>query len=195
MLLTISTQSYSGVIVTAVQENGGVSLSLDANSTLNLAGLSGPSTRYPSARIRPANAYFTLGTGVTTVYQYTASAVTRNFTGLGLGGYGYGTSDDTVFATATSGGAFGVNAGPNVASIFLPVGYVSGAVLPSAGAVFSGATFQTLGVTPGDYTWSWGSGGTADSITLRFVDVPTPATLALFGLGLAGLGWRRRKKA
>ena len=37
---------------------------------------------------------------------------------------------------------------------------------------------------------SWGS-GTVQSLTA----VPIPATLALFGLGLAGLGWSRRKKA
>ena len=37
---------------------------------------------------------------------------------------------------------------------------------------------------------TWGS-GTVQSLTT----VPVPATLALFGLGLAGLGWSRRKKA
>ena len=42
--------------------------------------------------------------------------------------------------------------------------------------------------------------GVADSSTegfsvSRVEAVPAPATLALFGLGLAGLGWSRRKKA
>jgi hypothetical protein len=33
-----------------------------------------------------------------------------------------------------------------------------------------------------------------DSLTLTASAVPTPATLALFSIGLAGLGWSRRKK-
>ena len=37
---------------------------------------------------------------------------------------------------------------------------------------------------------TWGS-GTVQSLTV----VPVPATLALFGIGLAGLGWSRRKRA
>jgi hypothetical protein len=34
-----------------------------------------------------------------------------------------------------------------------------------------------------------------DNLTIGSAAVPAPATLALFGLGLAGLGWSRRKKA
>ena len=37
-------------------------------------------------------------------------------------------------------------------------------------------------------------GGIEIEITPNHSEVPTPATLALFGLGLAGLGWSRRKQ-
>jgi hypothetical protein len=56
---------------------------------------------------------------------------------------------------------------------------------------FANQTFASLGVTPSTYTWTWGTGANADSLTLRIVPAattPEPASLALFGVGLAGLG-------
>jgi hypothetical protein len=35
----------------------------------------------------------------------------------------------------------------------------------------------------------------SSSLQYQYADVDIPPTLALFGLGLAGLGWTRRKKA
>ena len=63
-------------------------------------------------------------------------------------------------------------------------------------------TFSSLGVTPGTYTWTWGSGAHADSFTLQIgpaaTAAPEPATLtqlATGALGLLGYGWRRRRLA
>lgn len=39
------------------------------------------------------------------------------------------------------------------------------------------------------------AGSTIGAFFLREQELPAPATLALFGLGLAGLGWKRRKQA
>lgn len=54
----------------------------------------------------------------------------------------------------------------------------------------SAASFLTFAPTADSYVF-------IDNISLTGEPgtVPTPATLALFGLGLAGLGWSRRKKA
>lgn len=60
-------------------------------------------------------------------------------------------------------------------SVFLPAGYVSGS--PIAGtSTFAGATFASLGVTPGTYTYTFGAGPTADAVLI--VTGPAPAAAA-----------------
>ena len=41
----------------------------------------------------------------------------------------------------------------------------------------------------------WQFSGYVESVTLRYNDVPEPSIIALFGLGLLGLGFARRRKA
>jgi PEP-CTERM motif len=70
-------------------------------------------------------------------------------------------------------GAFAdrINGSPVVVSlsfIGVPRGYVSGAPLRDTTS-WIGATYDSLGMTPGVYTWNWGSGADADSITFDIV--------------------------
>ena len=50
-------------------------------------------------------------------------------------------------------------------TLFVPQGYVSGAAL-SDSMTFNNATFASLGVTPGTYVWTWGTGLPNQNFTL-----------------------------
>lgn len=117
-----------------------------------------------------------IGLGSTTerIDSYNGGSGPANF-GMGGGTAGSGSGDPVA-------GGFG--------SIDVPTGYSSGTQL-SDNATWANASFASLGVTPGTYVWTWGTGAD-QSYTLDIADapvgVPEPASLGMFGLGVLLLG-------
>ena len=80
--------------------------------------------------------------------------------------------------------------------LFVPQGYVSGAPLSSS-ATWNNQTLDSLGVAPGTYGWSWGTGaGANQNFTLQIGPARVAdggSTVSLLGFGLLGLTALRRK--
>jgi len=169
MLITIS-PSGSDVVATG-------SGSLNLSALTPLATGSNPSLLLPSLAgliINPGGSYMILG-GIS-----------------GPASWGPGSS---VAANSASGDVFAIVGFQG--DVAVPVGYVSGTQL-SDSATFSNASLDSLGLTAGTYTYTWGSEATADSITVEIgaAAAPEPGTWMLLtcGAGLVALA-RRRKKA
>ena len=113
------------------------------------------------------------------------------FTGF-TGPTSFGSGDDHQSNSGsgdfvTMSGALGV--------LFLPQGYVSGHSLLDS-MTFNNATFTSLGVTPGTYKWTWGTGLPNQNFTLIIGGAGVPdggSTVSLLGFALLGLAALRRK--
>jgi hypothetical protein len=101
--------------------------------------------------------------------------------------------------SSSSGDVMGLIAYFNTLQV--PSGYVSGTALSSS-ATWNSTTLAALGITPGTYTWSWGAGAHADSLTLYAgvnppAATPEPGSLLLLSTGFAALSGfliRKHKK-
>ena len=123
---------------------------LSGSGIFDLTNLTYSQNIPPTGFILPSNAQFFSGTDSGTpvyvdLYSGTTFTKPSNF----------GASSTTT-ANFGSGDCVGtLLQGPNK-FLVVPTGYVSNTALTTY-TVFSGHTFTTLGVTPGTYTWSWGT--------------------------------------
>ena len=99
-----------------------------------------------------------------------------------------------ALATTSTPGADLVGVRSAGGQVYLPGGYVSGSPL-NAGATWSGATLDSLGLTPGaTYTWTWGRGPNTDTLTVHVVPEPAALLPAAVAAAVVYAGGRRRQR-
>ncbi len=173
-----ATEIVSNAVIDFTEVGGNVVVT--ASGEIDLTGLSYQYSTYAPTEIVPSEATVLIGTASGAVDVYTGISGPTPF---GTGG--------TTAASSGSGGTFGIND----TVLDLPGGYVSGTSLSSS-STFDGATFASLGLTPGTYVYTWGDPNT---LTINVASgVPEPSTWAMLLLGFAGisfLAYRRKSKS
>ena len=173
--------AQAGYVVTLTQEGGDVVAT--GSGAIDLTGLSfagvgsGPSIIWPS-----------LGYIVTAPAGLGPVDIYTGFTGPGSFGSG-----GFTHPSSGTGDIVGIDASVNVNQLEVPSGYVSGSRLSDT-ATYTGQTFTSLGVTPGRYEWTWGSGANQNFMLDIGAAVPEPATWAMLLTGFAGLGAMMRSR-
>jgi hypothetical protein len=127
----------------------------------------------PADDMSPFFGYLSFGPLNVTTSEY-ATEFTVDTQGFGSSMFGYTVS-------STSGEALLVHTSSS--TFCIQNGYVSGTTVASSDT-WSGSTFKSLGLTVGNYTWTYASG--AGIYNVDVLAVPEPSNLAFSALG--GLG-------
>ena len=75
----------------------------------------------------------------------------------------FGTS--AVGVTSNAGSTFGILPGGSGRLLYVPSGYVSNTNI-SGSSTYANTTIAGAGLTPGTYTWSWGTGGNTSTLVM-----------------------------
>lgn len=186
LLLGATVAANASPYVVTLQDAGSNVIATGSGS-IDLTGLSleDGTSRANHSYVSPTQAIISTGGCCYITYE------TEHFTGptsFGTGG--------ATFANQQSGSPVGIYV-PSASELVVYALYPYGGGSISSSATWNNTTIASLGITPGTYTWSWGSGAD-QSFTLDVATTPLPASLPLFAAGLGGLGllgWTRKRKA
>ena len=175
------TQSARAYLVTLDQV--GANVVATGSGVLDFGPLTFNSFVSKQAQIDPSGG--TMVTGLQNVVFNLSDIYTGSITGptsFGIGG----------LTNASSGSGFLVGINGALDQIIIPPGIFSNQPLPGT-ATYDNATIASLGLTPGTYEWTWGTGAD-QNFTLVIGTVPDGgSTVSLLGFALLGLVALRRK--
>ena len=166
---------------TVTMEQMGANVVVNGSGPINLTGLTFQFTTSAQPGIIAFFGVLATGPFVSNVDPYTGLTGPTNF---GSGG---------VHLPDTGSGDFVEISGIGQ-ELWVPQGYVSGDPL-SDSMTFNHQTLASLGVTPGTYVWTWGTGLPNQNFTL-IIGGAVPdggSTVSLLGFALVGLAALRRK--
>jgi hypothetical protein len=177
-----ATGSPARAAYTIVMQQEGSNVVATGNGSFDLAGLSENSAHgdiSTPAYVNPIAGQATVDIGlggfeVATISEYDGAISGPSGFGLGNQNQGDFYRDPTggTLAASASGTLVNINQSDN--NIVLPESYVSGQTLSTSTATWSSETLSNMGVTPGTYAWTWGSGANADSFRLDVSTGPAP---------------------
>ena len=177
LLNVVTDKSQCDIVVHAIETGGNVEFS--GGGTADLTGLVQNGLNVMGRFVSPD--FATFSTGGTTSFEIDGYGTPSGPSTFGSGG--------TTLSDSTTGDQFGMIGG-NVLAV--PNGYVSNTPLFGT-STYNGASFNSLGMVPGTYVWTWGQG---ESFTLFIgAAIPEPATASICtALSLAGLLLSRRRR-
>lgn len=171
----LSVRSAQAVPYVLTLQQNGSNVVATGSGAIDLTGLGAPGSGGKVSYMDPSNGAILTGPAtLTSIDEYAGVHGPTSF----------GTHSGTENADSGSGFLVGII---NDQFLDVPSGYVSDSPLSSS-STWTGATFSSLGVTPGIYVWTWGTGAD-QSFTLDVVATApdTGSTLGLLFLSLIAL--------
>ena len=186
--------AQAAYVVNMIQS--GANVIATGSGSINVAALTGSGNmcsgcggvRVDTPYIDPSNPTLFLGSGLGDVYYPISIA------------RGFGSSIVSQFASVFTGKPVGFYlTAAHFIALLVPDDYISQTNIGISTSTWNNSTFSSLGVAPGTYKLTWGSGLYADSFTVNIgpvaaVPEPKPWTMMIGGFALAGVSLRRRHR-